>query len=254
MASQSACREHRNDCLRQLRNVGLVLAIAWIATGCANPSSYWKARRLDLLDTASVGVGYGIGLSGHLQASELVHGAVGLSWGRLYGSRRRHVGAWEEMDMGWPATFVMSALLPDAWQKNGALCIFSALVLPTDGEDVTYLGEGVRIPDHARGWSADQELHGCLINPLFTGYVALPLAYDFDPEWYGPNGEFSFSFMALVVGGRVSFDPIQLGDFLVGFFGFDPAGDDPEPEQPETTAAAGAGEPIALNRRQRDVL
>ena len=224
MASQSACREHRNDCLWQLRNVGLVLAIALIATGCANPAAYWKARQLDLLDTGSLGVGYGIGLSAHVQASELVHGAVGFSSGRLYGSRRRHVGAWKEVDMGWPATFILLVSQePELLYIHAVRAVFllSTLVLPTDLEVVTSPGEG-------KGLSRDdnEELIGCLINPLFTRHVAVPLVHGGHIPPYEPRGEFSLSFMALVVGARVSFNPVQLGDFLVGFFGLDPAGDD----------------------------
>lgn len=193
------------------------------------------------MDTVSVGAGYGLGLSAQVQASEVFHGAVGASSNSFYGTLGRYAGRWHEVDMGWPVTFLLAVMLgpyPDDLTPGYAAISLSLLALPHDAEIV--------VTGSDCSWTPEGGTHSCVINPLFTRYVYVPLicrweGWEGEIKPYRPSGELSLSFMALVVGGRVSFNPIQLGDFLVGFVGLDPAGDDPWqrsscPVRPEKSA------------------
>jgi hypothetical protein len=205
-----------------------VLPVILATSGC----TYARARGLDLLDVASIGVGYGEGLNVHVQASELVHASLGGSQAAMYGTRGRFVGHWNEANLGWPVTFLLfgrSEHGPQRDETATGLLLLTFLVPFHDWEEVSFRGPGaVAPPPHA------QQTHFCMINPLFHRYVHQPLfrgpraKEKIGP--YRPSGEVSVSFMIVMVGARVAVNPVQLGDFLVGIFGLDPAGDDPDPQ------------------------
>ncbi len=216
--------------LRAVSVAGLVFLLAYIplaGTGC----TYARARGYDLLDVASVGVGYGLGLNIHVQASELLHASFGASTSHMYGTRGRYVGYWREGNVGWPVTFLVFGTMepenPKMEAYQGQVLLFTLIPL-TDWESVLYVS-----PSLAGPAPAEEEKHFCVVNPLFTRHVAGPhgigMISGAIPEEYHPNGEVSAGFLLGVIGARVALDVVELGDFLAGIFMLDPAGDDPAP-------------------------
>jgi hypothetical protein len=201
------------------------LPVVLSTTGCA----YARARGLDLMDAVSVAVGYGEGLNVHVQASELVHASLGASQAAMYGTRGRFLGHWNEAKMGWPVTFLLlgrSEQAPGSNKMKTGLLLLSFLVPLQDWEKVVFRSAGAVAPP-----PAPELVHFCMINPLFHHNVHHPLFRRPRARRapYRPSGEVSVSFMVAVVGARVAVDPVELGDFLLGVFGLDPAGDDPDP-------------------------
>jgi len=212
--------------------LALALALGLMGAGCASQATYWRARGRDLGDTFSVAVGYGVGVSADAQASEILHAGVGLSYGRMCGTRGRFAGVWEQANMGWPTSFmIFGNVAPEKEEMPAGYwpLLFSLLLLPNHSEDIIFSGKGVLDPP-----ADDIQMHFCEINPAFTSAVFLPLVYRAAKEKQevprrSPSADFSVSVMAFLVGARFSFNPLQFGDLLVGFFGLDPAGDDPAP-------------------------
>ncbi len=194
-----------------------LLALASVSVGCR---SIAPGRLRDLGDCGTFAIGQGIGFDASLELGCVAQPAVGvfhdmkyIGWNAFY-----HATEWSEEDLAWPFT---AALVPvaAAFGNTDRLC-----AMPF----VSWTGErSVR-------WQAE--------NPPRTyrrsDGVWLPILFlPWEPT-DGPRAEANpFAFhnatrlegqLSLgVVSVRAGINPLEILDFLLGFLGFDIAGDDP---------------------------
>jgi len=93
--------------------IALVVACALfcaLAAGCAGTEKglrgYLAKRGRDLQDTLRVGVGYGYGLSAHVEATDLANVGAGVAASRKYGlySKSLHQHSWNEREIAFPVS------------------------------------------------------------------------------------------------------------------------------------------------------
>jgi hypothetical protein len=251
--------------------------------GCTPLGTYWRSRGADFLDTVPVSgcIGWGIGISA--QATPLFGFGLGLSplvsqrFG--YADRTFH-GVWSEYNLLFPWTFWLEDLtqipgLPwsdDSFWDEGVPLMFRWQVM-RDAPN----GEGWR--DHLwepnpRSWGRHppvvREWQGAFLWPMQGGFLEFSdLRYEQGDDELGslwsPDRAsfwetrrvrrstvrqwdlFEIDAMILCFGLRVGFRPAEAADFLVGWVGLDPLGDDlPEPLvwEPEVMSSVTAMEQL----------
>jgi len=177
---------------------GALAALVMLSTGCA----YSRARALDLADCFSASVGAGLELSADAQATDLLHLGVG-------GGVHQEVG------------FV--------GRRYGAASVFSIFLPVTPF--LEQVGYGRYAMEVAGTWSEDDVQDECYVVHVLDKPPTNPRRAWID-AWDVEVGAM------VLVGGRVGIRPGQMLDFLGGWFGWDPAGDDARTDEPGSLESA----------------
>ena len=208
----------------------LVLLLAAFAVGCA------PGRLDDLADCGKASVGIGMGLEAHARIGFLTHPSLGHGsfTSRVGHESRRWTGAWEEFHAVWPMTAMMSQIA--GLNLEGCNLSLMTTYSPPFGEDVPL---------------EEEEPHMGYLLPLLV-YAGMhrddegshPLAFK-----EATNLEVGGTL--LLVSASVGLNPLEIVDFLAGFVGLDPAGDDfeplPLPEGPPPGATSPSPDHVTLD-------
>ena len=200
-------------------------AVSTLCAGCA--SAYWRDRANDLGDITSVSFGTGLGV--RAQAGPVATGlgaqmdVAGFRGGRFFADRR----AFDLEPLGWSVDLVCaSANLFGLRPVDGTQEPFDPDVDARGKYRGRYNGciEGAFIPFWLFGEPLHPGEHG--------GTADAPPPYPVAPGRAAPKDHWSPDWThleiaaALGVGVRLGFNPGELLDFLLGFFGADLYGDD----------------------------
>lgn len=228
VTTPSRFRLARGLCRAARRAVLLALACGAVSTLCAGcASAYWRDRANDLGDIASVSFGAGLGV--RAQAGPVATGlgaqmdVAGFRGGRFFADRR----AFDLEPLGWSVDLVCaSANLFGLRPADGTQEPFDPDVDARGKYRGRYNGciEGAFIPFWLFGEPLHPGEHGGTADALPPYPVAPGRAAPKDhwsPDW--THLEIA---AALGVGVRLGFNPGELLDFLLGFFGADLYGDD----------------------------
>ncbi len=202
----------------------LVIPCLW---GCASPWRYWKSRALDLWDVLPVSVQKGGGLSASAGVTPFVRTGLGFYFSteppNSYGMA---LGRWGPV-----------------WKENG----YHFLVATVEEQEL----EGDPWPGGPDGRYCNPD-EKKLARSRMNLLVVLPVDPDHEagghfarvrfPPWYSWLDSEAEVFV-LFFGIRVGVSPLQLVDFLAGFLGLDPLGDDVPPRPAEgSEQESGSGE------------
>lgn len=180
--------------LRMLKLVGICLLFQGgtvLLGGCAG-SGYLQDRALDLADCFKVAVAAGPELSADLKATDALHLAVGGGVHGEAGFVGRKPGAASMMTLGLPvAPFMEEGILYGRYVFDECFGDWKEADVQDECYALHFLNAKPTNPRHRWVEAFDLE----------AGAIVL-------------------------VGGRIGFSPGQFADFLAGWFGADPAGDD----------------------------
>ena len=197
-------------------------AVSMLGGGCA--SAYWRDRANDLGDIASVSFGAGLGV--RAQAGPVATGlgaqmdVAGFRGGRFFADRR----AFDLEPLGWSVDLVCaSANLFGLRPADGTQEPFDPDVDARGKYRGQYNGciEGAFIPF----WLFGEQLHPDGTADALPPYPVAPGQAAPEDHW-SPDWTHLEIAAALGVGVRLGFNPGELLDFLLGFFGADLYGDD----------------------------
>lgn len=208
-----------------------VLAVALAALLGAQACA--PGRLADLQDSGRLSAGLAVGLSVDAKVGDLTHPAVGvLSSAAMFGFETRHIdGFWYEARVSDPfATYwyrrdgqgwawsLASSGWRGMWESPGYLDAIDEIDGTFDQEPLPETGS------EYRGERLDGELVASLWLPLPVGEGVdeAPVLFR-----YRTATDLQVGATLLLVGARVGFNPLEFLDFVLGFAGFDPAGDDP---------------------------
>lgn len=210
------------------RRLLLATLIGLMATACA------PGRVADLRDSGRLSLGLSLGLSADAKLGALTHPSLGLaaSSAMIGFEDRRIEGWWYEARVSEPFATFWYRRASAPWGKSlnatGWRGTWESLgfIDAVDEIDETFDQE----PLEETGTTFEGEV----LEGLLTDGRWLPISAGgewFTPLWTFKNStDLQLGATLLIVGGRVGFNPLEFGDFLAGFAGFDPAGDDPTPE------------------------
>ncbi len=218
-------------------------AVSTVCAGCA--SAYWRDRANDLGDIASVSFGAGLGV--RARAGSLATGlgtqrdATAVRGGRFFCDRR----AFDLEPLGWSVDLVLaSANIHGMRPVDGTQEPYDRIVNARGKYQGQYnpVVEGVFVPFWLCGEILDLDYYG----PERTERTSrlAPCQKDARPNL--PTWTHLEVAAALGVGVRLGFNPGELLDFLLGFFGADLYGDDlarGEGENPHAESAESAAAP-----------
>ncbi|MBQ6103964.1 MAG: hypothetical protein IJL06_09875 [Kiritimatiellae bacterium] len=214
-------------------------AVSTLCAGCA--SAYWRDRANDLGDIASVSFGAGLGV--RAQAGPVATGlgaqmdVAGFRGGHFFADRR----AFDLEPLGWSVDLVCaSANLFGLRPADGTQAPFEPDVDARGKYRGQYNGciEGAFIPF----WLFGEQLHPDGMVDALPPYPVAPGRAAPEDHW-SPDWTHLEIAAALGVGVRLGFNPGELLDFLLGFFGADLYGDDlarGEEENPHAESAENA--------------
>ena len=200
---------------RGLRRAALAIVLAASCSGCR---SIAPGRMLDLGDCGTLGVGVGGGLDATVQAGALAEASLGIGHDIRYLGWNGHTGVteWENAQLSWPPSLLMSVLEMGMSENNCCLLPPETFFAVPDPKRMTAPPRpGNRTP---AGSESKQ-----------FGY-ALPLLSERGRRRTATfhNATRIEAEAALgVVSIRAGINPLEIIDFLLGFLGFDIAGDDP---------------------------
>lgn len=196
--------------------------LALLATlGCA------PGRLSDLRDSGRLGIGLGLGLSADVKAGDLTHPALGVaSVAAMTGFESRHVDGpffdarvadpyatwwYRRADIPWGFSLLSSGWR-GVWEVKDLVDAAGEFDEPLDKE-----------PPPGHGESHESEiLDGAITTSRWIGLPGGP-----DPTWtYNTASDVQVGVHALFINLRAGFNLLEFLDFLAGFAGFDPAGDD----------------------------
>ncbi len=204
--------------------VSTLTGLALLATsGCA------PGRIADLRDSGRIGIGAGLGLSVDVKAGDLTHPALGVaSVAAMVGFESRHIdGPFFDARVADPYATLW-------YRRAGVPWGFSLLSSGWRGVwEVVDLADAAgefdepidKEPPPGQGETHEGEiLDGAITTGRWLGIPSGP-----DPIWtYNTASDVQVGVHALVINLRAGFNLLEFLDFLVGFAGFDPAGDDPD--------------------------
>ena len=229
-----------------LRRAALAAALASLALPAGGCRSIAPGRMLDLGDCGTLGVGAGYGLDATVQAGAIAEASLGIGHYIRYVGWNGHTGVteWQNAQLSWPPSLFMSALAMGMAKSDCCLLppeTFYAAPEPNRMDAPPRPGN--RTP------AGTESKH--------FGY-ALPLLSEQGRERTGTfhNATRIEAEATLgVVSVRAGINPLEILDFLLGFLGFDIAGDDPprgEEEEKESHAeSAENAEPFSVPNRLR---
>ena len=195
--------------------------------GCA------PGRVADLKDSGRISFGLSLGLSADAKLGDLTHPAVGVaSASAMFGFESREIdGSWYEARVSDPYAIywyrragkpwryaLASSGWRGVWESLGWMDAVDELDEPIDQEPLPETGT---------------VFEGELLDEAITVARWLPLpggSDEFSPLWrFNTASDLQVGATVLLVGARVGFNPLEFLDLLLGFGGFDLAGDDPLP-------------------------
>jgi hypothetical protein len=206
----------------------LTLLLLLVGIGCA------PGRVADLRDSGRISLGIALGLSVDAKLGDLTHPALGfLSSAAMFGSESRDIdGWWYEARVSDPyATFWY-------WRSGRSL----GIALNSSGwrgvwETLDWL-DAIDEIDETFDQQAPEQMstvQGAVMldDSLIIGRW-LPIPGEADersPLWtFNTASDLQLGATLLLVGARVGFNPLEFLDLLLGFAGYDIAGDDPPAE------------------------
>ena len=193
------------------------LAIVFVAF-CSGCRSIAPGRMLDLGDCGTLGVGAGYGLDATVQAGALAEASLGIGHYIRYVGWNGHTGVteWQNAQLSWPPSLFMSALAMGMAKSDCCLLppeTFYAVPEPNRMDALPRPGN--RTP------AGSESKH--------FGY-ALPLLSEQGRRrtcTFHNATRLEAEVSLGVVSVRAGINPLEILDFLLGFLGFDIAGDDP---------------------------
>lgn len=221
------------------------LAIVFVAF-CSGCRSIAPGRMLDLGDCGTLGVGAGYGLDATVQAGALAEASLGIGHNIRYRGWNGHtsVTEWQNAQLSWPPSLFMSAMAMGMAQSDCCLLPPETFYAVPDPER---MGAPPRPGNRTPAGTESKHF----------GY-ALPLLSE---QGRRRTGTFHNATRVeaeatlCVVSVRAGLNPLEILDFLLGFLGFDIAGDDPprgEEEEKESHAeSAENAEPFSVPNRLR---
>lgn len=211
-----------------------IASLALLAGGCR---SIAPGRMLDLGDCGTFGVGVGAGLDATVQAGALAEASLGIGHDIQYFGWNGDDGTtdWRTVQLAWPVHIPMTVILQGMWGSGPNCCAapFDAF-LRVDNPD---RGTGPVRPGNRPSVEYGKHL----------GY-ALPLLSERGRRRTGTfhNATRIEAEATLgVVSVRAGLNPLEILDFLLGFLGFDIAGDDPPRGDGEDLSHAESAESAA---------
>ncbi len=188
----------------------------------------------DLKDSGRLAIGLGLGLSADAKLGDLTHPSIGiLASAAMVGFESRDIdGAWYEAQVSdpfstywyrrdgrsWGSAFLLSGWR-GAWESLGWLDAIDELDEPFDQEGLPETGT----------MFGGEMLDGRLIASRWLPMGSAPEGFPALWEFHSAT-DLQLGVHLLLINARVGFNPLEFADFLGGFFGYDLAGDDPEPE------------------------
>ncbi len=209
----------------------VALGVLLCVLGCA------PGRVADLKDSGRLSMGLGLGLSVDAKIGDLTHPALGaFSVSGQFGFESRHIdGPWYEAsvsdpyalswfrkeDVPWGYAFNLSGWR-GVWESLDWLDAMDELDEDLDQEPLPETGtvvEGERLDSsvNVRRWL-----------PITGGHGEPKRLWSFNTAT-----DLQLGAHFLLVNARVGFNTLEFIDFLLGFAGFDIAGDDPAPGEQE---------------------
>ena len=179
---------------------------------------------LDLGDCGTFGVGAGYGLDATVQAGALAEASLGIGHNIHYRGWNGHTGVtkWENAQLSWPPSLLMSAV--EMGMGGRGCCLLppeTFYAVPDPDRMGAPRRPGNRTP------AGTESKH--------FGY-ALPLLSEQGRERtcsFHNSTRVEAEVSLGVVSVRAGLNPLEIIDFLLGFLGFDIAGDDPPREKEE---------------------
>jgi hypothetical protein len=219
-----------------MRKMSLVLSgLAVLSAGCSHPGTYWQNRALDFVDCFDVEVGIGGVVDLEVNATDWFGTGIGLSDTEKWGFAGRHWisranGNNADMHMGFPVTM---ALAEDQVPPAEGCCVGPlAQFLVLDGES-----------RHDESWSFQPDPQRPVReagrrSPLYRSRESV-LGVNLPDRMRGETGrdapakladafQVDVSATVMPLSARVGFSFGQFADLILGFVGFDVAGDDVE--------------------------
>jgi hypothetical protein len=207
----------------------LFVALAVLATSACAPG-----RLADLQDSGRISVGLSLGLSADAKLGDVTHPAIGLlSSSAMVGFETRHIdGVWYEARVSDPfATYwYRRAGQGWAWSLNssGWRGMWEALGYADALDEIDETFDAEPLPETGtvyQGETLDGEI-------VASRWLPIPWGAPDDASAlfrFNTATDLQFGATLGIVGGRVGFNPLEFVDFVLGFAGFDIAGDDPPP-------------------------
>ncbi len=198
--------------------------------GCA------PGRVADLKDSGRLSIGVSLGLSADAKIGDLTHPALGLlSSSAMVGFESRNIdGTWYEGRVSDPfaiywyrreggswAYALNSSGWRGVWESLDWLDAVDEFDEPFDQEPLPETGTVVG------NERLDQSLTVTRWLPIQGGRDNPQSLWSFNTAT-----DLQLGATLLLIGGRVGFNPLEFVDFLLGFVGYDIAGDDPGPDAP----------------------
>ena len=205
---------------RARRHAALALAaalasLALLAGGCRSVA---PGRMLDLGDCGTFGVGVGAGLDATIQAGALAEASLGIGHNIRYVGWNGHTGVteWQNAQLSWPPSLFMSALAMG--MRDNGCCLLppeTFYAAPEPNRMDAPPRPGNRTP------AGTESKHFGYALPLLSEAGRRRTATFHNATRV--EAEVSLG----VVSVRAGLNPLEILDFLLGFLGFDIAGDDP---------------------------
>lgn len=187
-----------------LRRARLAALLLLVVTGCAGPSgrrdvgSWFQARGADFMDIFGVRIGVGIGLGAYVRATEWAQ--LGLMWR----------GPTETYLVG-----LSGSVREEGFRVRGVPCAMFGTIGRYGGL-WTESSREIMLP----AYTNRNDVLKPIRREIIAGVVSLDGSGD---DW---QASFGFGVHAIIVGFEAEIRPLQIGDFLAGLLGYDPAGDD----------------------------
>ena len=193
-------------------------AVVLLAAGCA------PGRMADLRDSASLGLGIGLGVAADAKVGMFTHPSLGtVTASAMLGSDSRDVaGGYYQVSSSWPHSMFWEgkegASLGRALNSTGWRAAFEV-----EEYSAAFLAIG-----HPTA-NTTEIISGQVEGVEAEGTVDEGRWLPIPPEVaYGEVTDLQFGVTLLLVTARAGLNPLEFVDFLFGFVGVDLAGDDPQ--------------------------
>ncbi len=182
-----------------MRKTLILGALPLLTMLCSCQTAYMQNRKNDMLDCIKFSYGSPVGLHAGVKVTDFATLKLGYSTGIRKGYTGRHAGMWDETEVGLPL------ILGDRDIRSGGAVATVMGHTPDELEELTMFTVATKNDCWLNGGKGACEFR-------LRHWANL-----FDIELGGT---------LLMISGRIGLSPGQFLDFLCGFIGLDPAGDD----------------------------